>query len=323
MLVLGSRSLCSSSFNLTLETNIDGIWNEKKIINSTLLTDAEFWISTCDFWIRESTEFLRITIQTTNGDSGAWLTAMKYEVLSDSGLEGDAPGGTPWNITLAHEQYPSLPSNDNMFHDGFLPLAIFGESDTYILQLDGAEGDEFQVKIQLNGDSTLVNATLIQMNWNDRTVINSTFVKGIGNPRELNVNIGEETFNRTTAQYWDNNYKINLEKSLKVGDEISGHFVYGHVDTILKILNIEKLSSSWNFYFSSSSLYKYTKFIVEKGSISINGISLTIANVKEDVFNISIIPHTYNNTNLSNLKIRDSVNIEFDALARYILSNDD
>ena len=139
----------------------------------------------------------------------------------------------------------------------------------------------------------------------------------------FNVNIGEETFNRTTAQYWDNNYKINLEKSLKVGDEISGHFVYGHVDTILKILNIEKLSSSWNFYFSSSSLYKYTKFIVEKGSISINGISLTIANVKEDVFNISIIPHTYNNTNLSNLKIRDSVNIEFDALARYILSNDD
>ena len=139
----------------------------------------------------------------------------------------------------------------------------------------------------------------------------------------FNVNIGEETFNRTTAQYWDNNYKINLEKSLKVGDEISGHFVYGHVDTILKILNIEKLSSSWNFYFSNLSLSKYTKFIVEKGSISINGISLTIANIKEDNFNISIIPHTYNNTNLSNLKIGDSVNIEFDALARYALSNDD
>ncbi len=75
-----------------------------------------------------------------------------------------------------------------------------------------------------------------------------------------------------------------------------------------------------NNYFLS-----WKKFLTyfENISISINGISLTIANVKEDVFNISIIPHTYNNTNLSNLKIRDSVNIEFDALARYILSNDD
>ena len=138
----------------------------------------------------------------------------------------------------------------------------------------------------------------------------------------FNVNIGEETFNRTTAQYWDNNYKINLEKSLKVGDEISGHFVYGHIDTVFKILEIEKLSSSWNFYFLISSLSKYSKLIVEKGSIAINGISLTIANVKRGVFDISIISHTYNNTNLSNLKVGQSVNIEFDALARYIHSND-
>ena len=137
----------------------------------------------------------------------------------------------------------------------------------------------------------------------------------------FNVNIGEETVKRTAAQYWDNNSKINLEKSLKVGDEISGHFVYGHVDTVLRISKIEKLSSSWNFYFSTSSLSNYSKFIAEKGSIAINGISLTIANVKGDVFDVSIIPHTYDNTNLSNLKVGDSVNIEFDALARYIHSN--
>ena len=139
----------------------------------------------------------------------------------------------------------------------------------------------------------------------------------------FNVNIGEETIKRTTAQHWDNNSKINVEKSLIVGDEISGHFVYGHVDIVLKILKIEKLSSSWNFYFSTPSLSKYTKFIVEKGSIAINGISLTIANVKGDAFDISIIPYTYKNTNLSNLKIGDSVNIEFDFLAKYIHSKDD
>ena len=137
------------------------------------------------------------------------------------------------------------------------------------------------------------------------------------------VNISEETIKRTTVQYWGKNSKINLERSLKVGDEISGHFVYGHVDTVLKISKIEKLSSSWNFYFSFSSLSNYNKFIVEKGSIAINGISLTIANVEEDVFDISIIPHTYNKTNFSNLKVGDSVNIEFDSLARYIYFKDD
>ena len=139
----------------------------------------------------------------------------------------------------------------------------------------------------------------------------------------FNVTIGEETIKRTNALYWNNDSRINLEKSLKVGDEISGHFVYGHIDSVLKILKIEKLDSSWNFYFSTSSLSNNNKFIVEKGSIAINGISLTIANIKGDIFDISIIPYTYRNTNLSNLKIGDSVNIEFDSLARYIHSKDD
>ena len=139
----------------------------------------------------------------------------------------------------------------------------------------------------------------------------------------FNVNISEETIKRTTVQYWSNNYKINLEKSLKVGDEISGHFVYGHVDTVVQLLKFEKLSASWNFYFSFSSLSNYNKYIVEKGSIAINGISLTIANVKVNVFEVSIIPHTFNNTNFSSLKVGDLVNIEFDSLARYIHSKDD
>ncbi len=152
--------------------------------------------------------------------------------------------------------------------------------------------------------------TVISINYED----SSYFFK---------VSISEETIKRTTVQYWSNNYKINLEKSLKVGDEISGHFVYGHVDTVVQILKIEKQSASWNFYFSFSSLSNCNKFIVEKGSIAINGISLTIAKVKEDVFDISIIPHTFNNTNFSSLKVGDLVNIEFDSLARYIHSKDD
>ena len=145
-------------------------------------------------------------------------------------------------------------------------------------------------------------------------------IRNENNKYYIRVNIGEETFKRSTAKYWDDNSKINLEKSLKVGDEISGHFVYGHVDTTLNTLKIKKLDSSWNYFFSTSHLNNnknHLKFIVEKGSIAINGISLTIANVNESAFDISVIPHTYNTTNLSNLKKGDPVNIEFDVLARY------
>tara|TARA_Y100001970_G_scaffold280264_1_gene388959 strand:- start:140 stop:730 length:591 start_codon:yes stop_codon:yes gene_type:complete len=136
----------------------------------------------------------------------------------------------------------------------------------------------------------------------------------------FSVNISEETKKRSTFNAKNICKIINLEKSLKVGNEISGHFVYGHVDCISEILLIEKLESSWNYHFKIND--KMKKFIVEKGSISINGISLTIANVSLKSFSISIIPHTFENTNLKALKIKDLVNVEFDSLARYILNND-
>tara|TARA_Y100000741_G_C18232803_1_gene550499 strand:+ start:714 stop:1328 length:615 start_codon:yes stop_codon:yes gene_type:complete len=140
---------------------------------------------------------------------------------------------------------------------------------------------------------------------------------------EFAVNVGEETLNRTNIFNWSKNNQINLEKSLKIGDEVAGHFVYGHVDTIVPIINIKKRLNSWEFEFSISKLKQSNRLnqnnmIVEKGSIAINGISLTVANLYENSFTVSIIPHTYNNTNLSFLKNNDEVNIEFDPLARYI-----
>jgi len=140
---------------------------------------------------------------------------------------------------------------------------------------------------------------------------------------EFAVNVGEETLNRTNIFNWSKNNQINLEKSLKIGDEVAGHFVYGHVDTIVPIINIKKRLNSWEFEFSISKLKQSNRLnqnnmIVEKGSIAINGISLTVANLYENSFTASIIPHTYNNTNLSFLKNNDEVNIEFDPLARYI-----
>ncbi len=138
----------------------------------------------------------------------------------------------------------------------------------------------------------------------------------------IQANIGEETTLRSNLSSNMINNQINLEKSLKLGDEISGHFVYGHVDTITKIIDIKNLDNSWEFKFTNKFKEK-SFFIVEKGSISINGISLTIANINSDYFTISIIPHTYLNTNLQFAKINDLVNIEFDYLARFFFNKYD
>ena len=142
------------------------------------------------------------------------------------------------------------------------------------------------------------------------------------NNYNFNVNIGEETLNRTNlGNVIKNNQKINIEKSLKIGDEIGGHFVYGHVDTVTSIVNIQKLENSWEYYFTQN-FDNNNRLIVEKASISINGISLTIAKVRKDSFVISIIDHTYKNTNLKYLSIDDKVNIEFDYLARFISNHE-
>jgi len=136
------------------------------------------------------------------------------------------------------------------------------------------------------------------------------------------VNIGEETLKRTNlTNSILKNEKINLEKSLQIGDEISGHFVYGHVDTTTTISKILTLDNSWEYYFEKK-FYKNNRFIVEKGSISINGISLTVAKVENNTFMISVIDHTFNNTNLKFLNKSDQVNIEFDYLARFIFNNE-
>tara|TARA_Y100000590_G_scaffold32082_1_gene35466 strand:+ start:835 stop:1422 length:588 start_codon:yes stop_codon:yes gene_type:complete len=148
--------------------------------------------------------------------------------------------------------------------------------------------------------------------------LTATEINFINNSYQFKTNVGEETMLRTTfSENLFNKIKpINLEKSLKIGDEISGHFVYGHVDRTTKLLKISKLNNSWDFFFENFQ-NKDNNYIVEKASIAVNGISLTIANVTNEYFSISVIPHTFKNTNLSDLQEYDIVNIEFDYLARF------
>ena len=109
---------------------------------------------------------------------------------------------------------------------------------------------------------------------------------------------------------------VNLEKSIKFGNYISGNFVQGHVDTTGKVLNIKKIDKSWivKFYINK----KMIKELVEKASISINGVSLTVSKLANNFFEICIIPHTLKLTNLINLSKGDLVNIEIDILSKYV-----
>ena len=130
--------------------------------------------------------------------------------------------------------------------------------------------------------------------------------------------ISKETLNRTNFKSSNKGDLINLEKSLKYGDRISGHFVQGHVDTTSVIQRIDFVGKSWLINFKL--IKKYKKYLVQKGSITINGVSLTISKILKDGFQIVIIPQTLKLTNLMYLKEKDVVNVEFDVLGKYIKS---
>ena len=128
--------------------------------------------------------------------------------------------------------------------------------------------------------------------------------------------VSKETLNKTIFKSSKNGDILNLEKPMKFGDPISGHFVQGHVDTISSIRKICFVGKSWLISFKL--LKKYKNYLVPKGSIAINGVSLTIAKILKYDFQIAIIPQTLRLTNLIYLKEKDLVNVEFDVLGKYI-----
>ena len=128
--------------------------------------------------------------------------------------------------------------------------------------------------------------------------------------------LSKETIARSNFKNIKNGKYINIEKALYYGKKISGHYIQGHVDTTSVVNNIKIIDKSWVVNFSLNK--KYKKFVVEKGSISINGVSLTISKIKLSSFEVTIIPHTLKLTNLIKLKNKDQVNIEFDMIGKYL-----
>ena len=129
--------------------------------------------------------------------------------------------------------------------------------------------------------------------------------------------ISSETLKRSNFKFVKINHVINLEKSLIYGQNISGHFLQGHVDDTAKIIKITFVDKTWLVKLKITNK-KLSKFLIDKASISINGVSLTISKTYKKFFEINIIPHTLKLTNLKNLKPNSLVNVELDILSKYI-----
>ena len=137
---------------------------------------------------------------------------------------------------------------------------------------------------------------------------------------KFTVDVSEETLKKTTLGLKSNlNQIVNLEPALRISDRLGGHIVSGHIDGLGIVENIEKLEKSWLLSIKWKN-NNFSKYVVNKGSICVNGISLTIAKYEKEgeIFTIAIIPHTWHNTNLNKLNVGDSVNLEGDALIKYV-----
>lgn len=125
-----------------------------------------------------------------------------------------------------------------------------------------------------------------------------------------------ETLSKTTLGSWDAGTRINLERALKVGDELGGHIVSGHVDGVGEVAAIRPEGESIRLTFTVPP--SLSKYIASKGSVAIDGVSLTVNEVEGDSFGVNIIPHTQTATTFGTLKVGDRVNLEIDMLARYV-----
>ena len=125
----------------------------------------------------------------------------------------------------------------------------------------------------------------------------------------------EETINKTTINKWQKGDLINLERAMKIGDRLDGHMIQGHVDQIGKCINSETKNGSWEYTIEYE---KSDNITVEKGSIAINGVSLTVIDSMSNGFKVAIIPYTYKHTNFQNLEKGNDVNLEFDILGKYL-----
>lgn len=144
----------------------------------------------------------------------------------------------------------------------------------------------------------------------------TVITKGAGEDRWFSVSASEETLSKTTMRSWQAGTVINLERPLRVGDEFGGHIVTGHVDGTAEVASVAPEGESLRFIFKSPA--PLSKFVAPKGSVALDGVSLTVNEVEGRRFGVNIIPHTAEVTTFGRLKTGDAVNLEIDLMARYM-----
>lgn len=152
------------------------------------------------------------------------------------------------------------------------------------------------------GDSISVNGVCLTVKKN----------KG----KDVYFDVVEETYENTNIRFLKSGDEVNIEESMRLGDKIEGHLIQGHIDGIGRIERIRKIGKETTFTISFPP--ELRKYIVKKGSIAVDGISLTIKDVRKNSFDVAIIPYTMKNTNLDKRRVGDYVNIETDMIARYL-----
>jgi riboflavin synthase len=142
--------------------------------------------------------------------------------------------------------------------------------------------------------------TVVEMNYDDHIFY---------------VDVSKESIDKTNLSSWSLSHKINLERSLKLGDELGGHWVTGHVDAVAKLISSEQEGDSHRLKIEVPQ--EFAKFIAPKGSVTLDGISLTVNEVDGNVFGVNIIPHTWDVTTFGKVHVGDKLNLEVDIMARY------
>ena len=177
--------------------------------------------------------------------------------------------------------------------------------------IDSFEKNEDGMILRLNHNNSF------EVSINDSVSCNGVCLTVVRTDKNsFEVQLVNETLDRTTAEFWKEKDELNLERALLPSTRMGGHFVQGHVDCVTKILKIKHFdkSSTWTFKMNDD----IEKYIVEKGSIALNGVSLTVASKNKNSFDVALIPHTIELTTFGNLTIGDSVNVEVDILGKYI-----
>ncbi len=178
-----------------------------------------------------------------------------------------------------------------------------------IAAVDDTRGDKrFVIQAPWNMDAFAIGAS-IACSGCCLTVVEKT-------ANSFTVDVSAETLSKTSLGQWMQGSRVNLESSLKMGDELGGHIVSGHVDGLAEIISITPEGDSHRVKLRVPQHLK--KFVASKGSVALDGISLTVNEVEDDVFGINVIPHTWQVTSFGQCKVGDKMNFEVDILARYV-----